>query len=312
MSRLAIGVDGGGTRARVVVLDERGRELHRGEGLGAVVTAAEPQVAAAAVREAVERALADSAGAPAGSVLWAGLSGAGLPEARAAAEGALIDLRIADRVVVGTDAEAAFHDAFGAGPGILLIAGTGSVALARAPDGSAVRAGGWGSYLGDEGSGFRIGLDALHAVVRADDGRDPPTVLREAVLEALGLERARPLVGWIASASKAEVAALVPLVVRAAADGDEAARSILARAVDELVSHVGTVHRRAGPWPEPPDLALSGGLIFTRGPLRGPLVEALDGIALRLLDRDLDPPRGAARIALRMLSGEAPTPIVPA
>ena len=123
-----IGVDGGGTSTRAVVVDREGHELGRAVAGGAVATSHDPSAAARAVSRAVRDA-AEVAGVqlPA-AVLWAGLAGAGPKEAREGVTKAILRLRLADQVHVGTDVEAAFHDAFPQGPGMLLIAGTGSIA----------------------------------------------------------------------------------------------------------------------------------------------------------------------------------------
>lgn len=297
-----IGVDGGGTHARAVLVDEEGRELARGEAAGAVVRVAAPAAAARAVGEAVRTAAARAGVGLPGAVLWAGLAGAGSPEARLGVEKELDGTGIAQRVVVGTDVEAAFYDAFGLGPGILLIAGTGSIAWARTPAGSVVRVGGWGDRLGDEGSGFAIGQAALRAVVRAEDGRGPSTTLTERVVAQLALESVDALIPWKAGATKADVARLVPLVSKAAAEGDEVARDILSRAVRELSDHLAAALERGGPWPEPPELVLAGGLLAEDGALHAAMSAAAAAHAVRLSPRRIDPALGAAKLALAALA----------
>jgi glucosamine kinase len=296
-----IGVDGGGTRTRAVIVDDRGLELGRAEAPGAVVAAEAPETASKAViraiRAAAERACVDLPGA----VLWAGLSGAGNERARLAVTELLERAGLALRVTTGTDVRAAFEAAFPEGPGILLIAGTGSIAWARTPGGEIGRAGGWGQQLGDEGGGFTIGLGAVRAVVRAEDGREPATVMRDDVLRALALDDPRHLVPWAASATKAEVAGLVPIVVRAAANGDTAARRLMDEAARELAKHVTAVLERLGPWPAPPPLLLWGGLIGQGGPLRVSVSRQLGGVPAELRSDAIDPAMGAARLALQAL-----------
>lgn len=295
-----VGVDGGGTRTRAVIVDEAGRELARAEEEGAVVTAQEPEEAAAAVgravREAAERA---DVSLPA-AALWAGLAGAGATAARAAVTKELRRLDLATRMVVGTDVEAAFHDAFGNGPGILLIAGTGSIVQARTRDGTEHRVGGWGRLLGDEGSGYAMGLEGLRAVMRAADGRIPPTALAGDVLRHCGVEKADDLVGWTGAASKGEIAALAPVVVQAAEAGDEAAEGIVQEAVDALRTHVEAMLVAMGAAGDPagaPELVLWGGLVAPGGPLESRVREALEDMGLVPADRQVDPAMGAAKLA---------------
>jgi glucosamine kinase len=292
-----IGVDGGGTHARAAVVDETGREIARGEAPGAVVTLLDPGAAASAVTEAVRAAAVRGGLTLPGAFLWAGLAGAGHERSRAAVEGALARAGLARAVRVGTDAEAAFHAAFAGRPGVMLIAGTGSVAWARGPAGR-VRVGGWGQVLGDEGSGYAIGLAAVRAAVRAEDGRSAPTRLLGEALGELGLEDPTELIPWAASASKAEYASLVPLVARLAQEGDPVARGILDDAVADLDAHVAAILTRSGPWPSRPELLLYGGLVAPGGTLREALLERLGSRPVDVRPGEVDAAVGAALLAL--------------
>jgi glucosamine kinase len=202
---------------------------------------------------------------------------------------------------VGTDVAAAFHDAFGDGPGILIISGTGSIAWGRAENGRQGRVGGWGHHIGDEGSGYAIGVDALRRVARHADGRAPHTHLQRLVLQHLGLHQVDELVHWAAVASKAEVAALAPVVALASSEYDEVAGEILTQAVEELEGHVLAILESLGPWAHPPQVALAGGLLRSGRALRAPLLTLLSKHRLPVLGRELDPARGAARLALQRL-----------
>lgn len=299
---LVVGVDGGGTHTRAVVADATGQVLARAQCAGAVVHAAEPSGAANAVSAAVRAAAQEAGVALPVASLWAGLAGAGLEPARRSVERELESCGLADRVLVATDVEAAFHAAFGPGPGVLLIAGTGSIAWARNPAGEVVRVGGWGEWIGDEGSGFSIGLAALRAVARAEDRRGPATALRDLVLARLGVERPDALVGWVAEATKGDVAALVPVVSQAASEGDQVASDLLEEAVAELSLHLSAVLERAGAWPEPPGLVLWGGLLVEGGSLHARMVESASALNVRLASSEIDPALGAAKLALASLA----------
>jgi len=303
MRRHVIGVDGGGTRTLAVVLDEEGSEVGRAEGGPAIASARDPLGPARAVA-GVARAATTAAGLEVPvAALWAALSGAGREAARSAVELELGRLGVADTVRVGTDVEAAFHDAFGSGSGILLISGTGSIAWGRSENGREGRVGGWGHLIGDEGSGYAIGLDALRRVARNADGRAPQTRLQKAVLEHLRLSRPEDLVQWAADASKAQVASLAPVVTAAAEQGDSVASDILAHAVVELEGHVLTLLENLGPWQKPPRLALGGGLLGPGGPLRLAVESVLAKQRLGPVDAPLDPARGAASLGRGLLEG---------
>ena len=301
----AIGVDGGGTRTRAVVVDLDGMALGRGDFPGAVASAHEPERAADAVEAAV-RLAAESAGVqlPA-ATMWAGLAGAGGRRARAAVTDALSTRGIADRLVVGTDVEAAFHDAFGTGEGVLLISGTGSIAWARGGESEPRQVGGWGKRLGDEGSGYRLGLEALQYLMRAHDGRAGPTTMTEPILTHLGVSTPPELVAEVGTASKSRIASLAPIVARLAEEGDMAAGQIVERAVEALLTHV-RVAMKHGRAPDEAggrsSVVLWGGIVADGGPLRLRMLTALESEGFDVLDHDLDPPMGAARLALSLRS----------
>lgn len=294
---LVVGVDGGGTRTRAVVLDLEGRERSRAEGGAAVARADDPEAAAHEVARTVRDALG-VLGVERAAALHAGLAGAGRAAARDAVVAVLRELDLATLVSVGTDVEAAYHDAHGDGPGLLLIAGTGSVAWGRGPDGATVRVGGWGPWVGDEGSAADVGRRAVVRVLRHLDARDGPTALTEVVAEAAGAATPETVLSWMTRASRAEVAALAPRVVAAADAGDAAAEVIATEAALELVELVEAGRARLGPWPEPPPLALGGGFIGPDGALRSRVLDALGGLDVRIVPDAVDAGLGAARLAL--------------
>lgn len=298
MTGAVAGVDGGATRTRVVFLAMDGTEIARAEGPPGLVDPRWPERAGEAVAALVRDAARD-AGVPLPlDALWAGLAGAGRGEPRDGARSALTASGVARVVVVGTDVEAAFGHAFPEGAGVLLVSGTGSVALGRSLNGREVRVGGWGALLGDEGSGYAVGMEALRSVVRARDGREDPTSLRAGALEALSLREEEDLIAWAASATKSQVASLVPVVAAAAAAGDAAAGSILDAAARALLRHVLAARACTGPWEAgAPAVALAGGLLEAGGTLRERVAELLREEGLPLRADPVDGALGAARLA---------------
>ncbi len=313
---LVAGVDGGGSKTRTVVADETGRVLGTADGPASAVRAGavggaehSADVIAAGVRDALSAA--GLAGARVQAVV-AGVAGTGREPERAALWQALSARAVAEEVSVVPDASIALDDAFGEGPGVLLIAGTGSVAFGRGPDGTFARAGGWGPVLGDEGSGGWLGRRALNMAVAAADGREPDTALLNALLGALGLDDPAALVAWAARAKPVDFAALAPVIGRVAAGGDLRANSLLTLAVEELALHVRTLARRlfvderaAVP------VALAGGLLargsgVLRKRLEQRLRAAVPGAQVR--QDPVDPARGAVRGALRLLGVDLVTP----
>lgn len=300
--RRVVGVDGGGTRTRAVILDETGAELGRAATGPALVDRPDlPVDIEGAASTVCSAALAADVELPC-AALCAGFAGVGRERERRAVETALAEHDLAATVRVVTDAEAAFFDAFRAGPGLLLIAGTGSVALGRAEDGREARVGGWGLLLGDEGSGYEIGLRALRAIARAADGRGEATELLPRFIADLQLVGPEDLIAWAATADKTAIAALAPTVCEQAAGGDAVAGAIVGEAASSLAGHVDALLARLGPWSVPPRLALAGGLLSVDRPLREPALAALAERDCRVIEAKIEPVRGAALMALAGLA----------
>lgn len=308
---LFVGIDGGGTKTAAIATDEMGTELARAVGSATLVRAGAAEAGAAALADLVERVLRAAGSAPPARSICCALAGAGREAERNALGAALFREAIAERIRIITDAEAALFDAFGDGPGILVVAGTGSIAWGRAEDGRTARTGGWGGTLGDEGSGYALGLGALRAAAMAHDGRGQSTRLLDVTLRHTGVESPEGLIAWTAHAAKGEIAALAPTVVETAEEGDAVAAALVSAAVTDLVDHVHALYRRLGPWSAPPTIAPSGGLVAPGRPLREAFVSALqDGpVPFPILERTVDPARGAAAIArTATMSSVAVTP----
>lgn len=305
MSAIVIGVDGGGTRTRIWVADERGQQLGSAEGPGSALRPGEADRSADVIVATTREALAScemTHVTP--KVLCVGVAGAGRDPERQALWQSLVSRDVADEVVVHADAAIALDDAFGDGAGILLIAGTGSVAFGRGPTGTSSRCGGWGPVCGDEGSGAWIGRRALSIVTAASDEREPPTALVGAILTAAQVDDVDGLVGWAAMATPADLASLAPVVASTADTGDLRANSLLSMASEELVLHVRTLARRLfGDERASVPVALAGGLLSTGAPLRKRvehrLKTAVPGAQVRA--EEVVPVRGAVRGALRYL-----------
>ena len=300
MSEFAVGVDGGGTRTRAMAVDSAGAALGRGVAGAALLQAHNTEHVARKVEEAARAAAADAGLTLPSSALFAGVAGAGRPALRLALEVALKELGVAAHVAVDTDISIAVRDGLEERPGILLLSGTGSMAWGRGPDGREARVGGWGAVLGDEGSGYDMGLAGLRAVVRARDGRGPSTALTEALLEATGVGSPEGLVSWAEAAEKAQVAALAPRISELASS-DDASRAITEGAAAELAHHVRALRDRLGPWEGDVEVVLAGGILSPDEPARDAVAALLSAEGFRVSDRVVDPARGAATLALGLL-----------
>jgi glucosamine kinase len=305
MSAVVVGVDGGGTKTRIWVADERGQQLGSAEGPGSAIRPGEIDRSADVIVATTRDALAScdmTHVTP--KVLCVGVAGVGREPERQALWQALVSRDVADEVVVHADAAIALDDAFGDGAGILLIAGTGSVAFGRGPTGSTARCGGWGPACGDEGSGAWIGRRALSIVTASSDEREPPTALVGAVLTAAQVNDVTGLVGWAGLATPADLATLAPVVASVADAGDLRANSLLSIASEELILHVRTLARQLfGDERASVPVAFAGGLLAPGGPLRKRvehrMKNAVPGAQLR--SEEVVPVRGAVRGALRYL-----------
>jgi glucosamine kinase len=306
VSAIVIGMDGGGSTTRAMVADETGNAIVTIEGPGSAVRPGEVDRSAEVIATVAREALS-AAGTPEvkPKVLCIGVAGVGREPARLALTIALQERDLADEILVRADALIALDDAFGDGPGILVIAGTGSVAFGRGPTGTLARCGGWGPMCGDEGSGAWIGRRALSIVTAASDGREPETALLGAVLEQLAAGDPGDLVSWAASAQPADLATLAPVVLAIAQGGDLRANSLVTLAAEELVLHIRALARQLfGDERAAVPLALSGGLLSKGSLLRKRLVQrvkaAVPGAQLR--EEEVVAVRGAVRDALRHLA----------
>lgn len=270
------GVDGGGTRTTLVLADRSGREILRRVGGAGLVDPRDPLASAVLVAELVRAAMAEAGLTEPPAALCAGLAGGGNETERLAVENALAAEGVAARVRIVTDGEIALEGALGGGPGVLIIAGTGSVAFGRGEDGRVGRCGGWGMFVGDEGSGYSIGRSGIIAALRAADGRGPATTLLADLMAEMGVDTPNGIPPWVGRTAKGEIAALSRHVTAAADAGDAVALDVLRREAGELALHPRALAAVLGPWTAPVSVVFHGGVLSS--PLYARLVtEALAG-----------------------------------
>lgn len=255
-----LGIDGGGSKTRAVVVDAQGKEHGRGLAGSSNYNAVGIERAIEHIRSAVDEAVAIAGCSLPLKAAWLGLAGVDRPVDRDVLLPRLCF--IAESIRLTNDAELVLSALEGRA-GVALIAGTGSIALGQDGRGRVERIGGWGHILGDEGSGYDIGRQALQAVVRAADGRGPETRLFELVLRYWELKSVDEIIGKVYSNSdKAAIAEIASLTLRAAREGDRTAHEIVRKATRELALAVVTVGNRLGLQEKELSLALGGGLLL--------------------------------------------------
>lgn len=266
-----IGIDGGGTKTRVAVCAPDGTLLRR-ETLGAFNLSA---IGEDGFRRRTEEILAlcgDMRGCGAICVGGAGVSGAAAGEilrAELAAHG------FAGKLLLCGDHEIALAGAMQT-PGCVLIAGTGSVCYGKNAAGETFRCGGGGHIIDDPGSGYTLGRDALAAALRTEDGRLSENALHAAVMDAVGGHDIQGIFDFVyfSRRGKSDIAALAPLVLRCAEQGDAVSLAILRRGATELARLVSAVTGRLGLDKKSP-CALAGGLLAENNIYRRTVCEAL-------------------------------------
>ena len=229
-----LGVDGGQSSTTALIGDETGQVLGMGRGGPCNhVGAAEGRAKFLGAVGGCVRAACEQAGIAAPEFEAACLGFSGGPADK---ESLVREFVTTPRLSVTHDALIALSGACAGEPGLITIAGTGSIAFGRGADGRTARAGGWGYVFGDEGGAFDITRQALRAALRYEEGWGPSTSLREALLAATGASNADELLHWFYTTEypRSRVATFSRLVDRAASEGDAVAQQILDGAAHAL------------------------------------------------------------------------------
>jgi N-acetylglucosamine kinase len=307
MTRLFLGIDGGATKTQAAIVDERGRLL----GVGSSGSSNFGDVGKAQAQVNVGQATAAArhvAGveAPPWSAAFLGLAGVVSDADRAIVQdiAQALALGATGRVGVDHDCRVALAGGLSGRPGIVLIAGTGSACYGRNAAAEEWRAGGWGHLISDEGSSYWFGVRAMQAAVRAFDGRIAFSSLQKQVLAHLGLSHMNEILHHlhVDGMAPAEIAALAPLVMEAARDGDEVALALIREGAQALADCVFAVARRLGFVGAAPEVALVGGLLQAGDIFLQPLQQAIQDRLphARLTFPEMPPVLGACLLALQM------------
>lgn len=307
-----LGIDAGGTKTTALLADADGRIVGEGRAGGANLQAHGELEVEKVLHGVIDLALGDRPVMPAAVCL--GLAGVDRKEDGQIIREIMKRLGFRSHTLIVNDALIALvAGSGGIGPGIVLVSGTGSIAYGVNRRGVAARAGGWGSSLGDEGSGYWIGRRALVAVVRDADGRGPRTALTPLVLDHFGLSRPEQLVAEIYDnvTGRRAIASLGATVEQARAEGDQVAIEILRDAATELAMAASSVVTRLDMRGDQFPTWLAGGLLTGVPWLATEVTRHLAEVAPRSVVAPLtvEPAMGAVRLALAEAQGGVQVPV---
>ncbi|HLH39188.1 MAG TPA: BadF/BadG/BcrA/BcrD ATPase family protein [Bryobacteraceae bacterium] len=288
-----LGIDGGQSSTTALIGDENGRVI----GIGRAGPCNHARRAEG--RDKFLRAISDSIRAAGGDHFFEcaclGLSGGPADKEALARE----TIR-AKRFIFTHDAAIALSGALAGEPGIVVIAGTGSIAYGKNWRGVTARAGGWGYIFGDEGGAFDLVRQALRASLRYEEGWGPPTGLRAALLASTGAANANELLHLFYSEEfpRSRIASLASIVDEAARAGDAIAREILHTAAQSLATLAAAVRAQLFSAEEPARISYSGG-VFQSAPLLQRFAAMIDPAGCELVAPKHGPAAGALIEAYR-------------
>ncbi|MBE9187482.1 ATPase [Microcoleus sp. LEGE 07076] len=314
------GIDGGGTKTTCILTDENNLVLGRGEAGPSNYQTQGIEKAKESIQLAIERAVLSAKIAPNINLkieaICLGLAGVARPKDIEIVQFVVQNLQLTNtlpvtrsilprNIVICSDCAIALVGGTGHSVGIAVIAGTGSIVFGQNRQGETKRVGGWGYILGDEGSGYDIAVAGLQAALKFHDGRQEFTALAERFQTHLGLNNLEQLVevvyrrGW----GVPEIAALAPIVDRAAGEGDRVAEGIIHNALTKLTFSTKTAILALFSPTEEFEIVTIGGVWGGEANYRGRFETAISAIApnAKVISPRYEPAFGAALLALNAL-----------
>lgn len=232
-----IGIDGGGTKTALKLSDKNENIILTMEGgpcnINSMGKEAVLKMLKGLLNDTLKKAqlsLEDI------ETICIGTAGVDRPSDKAIMEEIIRNTGFNGKTIITNDAVTALYGGVGGAEGVILISGTGSICYGSNTNGETKRAGGWGHIIGDEGSGYYIGISAINRIARAFDGIEDSTLMTDLILNHLKLENVTELIDYVyrSGAGKSEIASLARLVDEAYKQGDIAAEEILIKAAYEL------------------------------------------------------------------------------
>ena len=293
-----IGIDAGGTKTVGLLADREGRILRDTRAAGANL-----RVHGELGVEKVLYQVLEALDAPRPvTAICIGIAGVSRPEEKELIQGVFRRLGQRENVRIENDAFVALVAGAPEKIGIVVVAGTGSIAFGADPSGATARSGGWGYLLGDEGSAFWLGHAAVRLGIRAVDGRGPSTTLYERICAQVGVSEPAGLVEWFydQELSRNRIARLAHIVEEAAREGDEAANRLLDQASSHLARSARAVARKLD-LPEEFPVVLSGGAFKACPSLLRRTEATLSLPGARVVRLEVEPAVGAITLAREIL-----------
>ena len=292
-----LGIDGGGSKTDCLLGDENS-VLGAGTAAGSNVVRVGERQARESLEAAIRQACAAANITPKQiERTCVGIAGGARPEIAKVVRRLLSEIVAGEIEIVG-DMVIALEAAFGGGPGVIVVAGTGSIAYGRNSECQTARAGGWGFAISDEGSGHWIGRSAVSAVMRAPDESHASRLL-DGVMKAWGTRSCEELVVKANASPPPDFAALVPVVLCAVDGGDATARAVLTQAGVELAKLAEIVIGRLFAIAEVVPVAVSGGVFCNCEMTRQVFYDRLRTNCPQVLEKmgTVDPAKGALELA---------------
>ena len=292
-----LGIDGGGSKTSCLIGDEKS-VLGSGMSGGSNLVRLGENSARQALHQAIKQACTAAKVTPAQiQRACVGLAGAARPEVQDGVRRIIAEI-IPGSLEIISDMEITLEAAFGEGPGVIVIAGTGSIAYARNAQGQTARAGGWGFAISDEGSGYWIGKTAVATAVKEGE-QSQNTCLLKAIAKSWNVTTHQQMVVAANATPPPDFAALFPVIQKAAEKQNKQAREVLTQAGKELVILAEDVISRVFPENDSVPVAMSGGVFAHSSQVREVFYNRLskEYPNVRLIEDVIEPVQGALQRA---------------
>jgi len=258
------GIDAGGTTTKCILMNENGELLAESKAGPANYQATGLTNVIQEIRKALNL-VCKKAGINEIDILGIGLAGVVSKEDIQMVKNNLLPLSQVKNCFITNDGEIAVLGAYAGESGIVVIAGTGSIIYGLKENGVTVQVGGWGPILGDEGSGFWIGLKALQAIIKTEEGRCINTSLSNILMNSFNINNLKELVSFVYQDKlpREKIASLAPLVIETMVNGDQVAKQIIEKGCDELILMIKVIAKKLNY--QKKEIAVTGGL-FNNSP----------------------------------------------